>query len=76
MESKKWTGCSIGTIGGGVNFLSGTLYIYLTNARKIIENLSGDALNTIKDYFSNPKNEIPDEIREQALKLLSPEDNQ
>lgn len=76
MESNKWTGYSIGTIGGSVNFISGTLYINLTKAGNFIKNLSEDSINAIRDYFSNPKNEIPDEVREQVLKSLSPEDNQ
>ena len=76
MESNKWTGYSIGTIGGSVNFIPGTLYINLTKAGNFIKNLSEDSINAIRDYFSNPKNEIPDEVREQVLKSLSPEDNQ
>ena len=56
MESNKWTGYSIGTIGGSVNFISGTLYINLTKAGNFIKNLSEDSINAIRDYFSNPKN--------------------
>ena len=76
MENNKCCGFSVGTIGGGVNFISGTLYINLTKAGNFIKDLSEDAINVIRDYFSDPKNEIPDEVREQILKTLSLEDNQ
>ena len=76
METNKWTGFSIGTIGGGVNFISGTLYINLKKASDFIKNLSEDVVNAIRDYFNDSKNKVPDEVREQVLKSLSSEDNE
>ena len=62
MENNKWCGFSVGTIGGGVNFISGTLYINLTKAGNFIKDLSlekekaQDDENDDTDESKNKKN--------------------
>ena len=70
MNDKKITGWSIGSIGGGVTFISGAVHIDLKEYYRIILNeIPSRIIETIKKYVNNHEN-IPDDVRQQINNVI------